>query len=100
MRTSSTFSILFWIYGTRAKNNQTSIYARVTVDGKRANISLKLKVNVRTWDSNKQRAKGSSKTSRTLNQYLDMSVTIGNHILNLTIRDNGIFQSSSGLNSC
>ena len=71
MRTSSTFSILFWIYGTRVKNNQTSIYARVTVNGKRANISLKHKVDVRTWDAKRQRAKGNGETSRTLNQYLD-----------------------------
>ena len=100
MRTTNTFAILFWAYSSRAKDNQTAIYARITVNGKKVNISLKHKVDIRTWDSNKQRAKGSSKTSRTLNQYLDMSVTIGNHILNLTIRDNGIFQSSSGLNSC
>ncbi len=51
MRTSTTFSILFWIYSKRAKNNQTDIYVRVTVNGKRANISLKHKVDVKKWDS-------------------------------------------------
>lgn len=71
MRTSTTFSILFWIYSKRVKNNQTSIYARVTVNGKRVNISLKHKVNVTTWDAQRQRAKGNSEASRILNIYLN-----------------------------
>jgi len=70
MRTSTTFSILFWIYSKRVKNNQTGIYARVTVNGKRVNISLKHKVNVTTWDAQRQRAKGTSEASRILNLYL------------------------------
>jgi integrase/recombinase XerD len=60
MRTKNTFSILFWIHPTRVKNNQTSIFTRITVNGKRANISLKLQIGVGLWDSNKQRAKGTS----------------------------------------
>jgi len=71
MRTSTTFSILFWIYSKRVKNNETSIYARVTVNGKRVNISLKHKVNVTTWDARRQRAKGNSEVSRVLNLYLN-----------------------------
>jgi len=46
MRNSSTISILFWIYAKRTKNNQTGIYVRITVNGKRVNISLKKKVDV------------------------------------------------------
>jgi integrase/recombinase XerD len=71
MRTSNTFAILFWIHTSRAKNNQTRIYVRITVNGKRANISLKYKVDILTWDSNRQRAKGNSEAARALNQYLD-----------------------------
>lgn len=41
MRTASIFSILFWIYAKRAKNNHTKIYVGVTLDGNRVNISLK-----------------------------------------------------------
>lgn len=51
MRTSNTFAILFWAYSSRAKNNQTAIYARITVNGKKVNISLKYKVDVRNWDA-------------------------------------------------
>ncbi len=71
MRTSNTFAILFWRHTSRAKNNQTRIYVRITVNGKRANISLKYKADIRTWDANRQKAKGNSEAARTLNQYLD-----------------------------
>jgi len=71
MRTSNTFTILFWAYSSRAKNNLTSIYARITVNGKKVNISLKHKADVRTWDSNRQRAKGNGEAARTLNQHID-----------------------------
>ncbi|MCF6295996.1 MAG: site-specific integrase [Flavobacteriaceae bacterium] len=70
MRTSNTFAILFWIHTSRAKNNQTRIYVRITVNGKRVNISLKYKVDVRNWDAKRQRAKGNSEIARALNQYL------------------------------
>lgn len=71
MRTSSTFSILFWIYGKRAVNNKANIYIRVTLNGQRVNISLKKKINVDTWDEKLQRAKGTGKDSRILNLYLN-----------------------------
>ena len=71
MKTSSTFSILFWADSARAKDNQASIYARITVNGKRATISLKRKVNIPDWDVHKNRARGASQKIRTLNNYLD-----------------------------
>ena len=71
MRTSSTFSILFWVYGKRAVNNKANIYIRVTLNGKRVNISLKKKINISTWDEKLQRASGTDKDSRILNLYLN-----------------------------
>ena len=71
MKTSSTFSILFWADFSRAKNDQASIYARITVNGKRATISLKRKVLVSNWDVHKNRARGTNQKSRILNSYLD-----------------------------
>jgi len=71
MKTSSTFSILIWINASRAKNNEAELFARITVNQKRANISLKRKVNIDSWDKNKSRAKGNSQKARLLNQYLD-----------------------------
>lgn len=60
MRTSTTFSILFWIYSKRAKNDQAGVYARITVNGKQKNISLKCKADINKWDSIKQREKGNN----------------------------------------
>ncbi len=72
MRTSSTFSILYWIYTQRAdKNNCSNIYARITVNSKKVNISLKQKVNVDLWNSQRQKVKGNSQVSRMINLYLD-----------------------------
>lgn len=71
MKTSSTFSILFWADFSRAKNDQASLYARITVNGKRATISLKRKVLVPDWDVHKNRARGTNQKSRILNSYLD-----------------------------
>ena len=71
MKASSTFSILFWANFSRVKNDKASIYARVTVNGKRATISLKRKVAISNWDIHKNRARGTSQNSRILNNYLD-----------------------------
>jgi len=71
MKTSSTFSILIWINASRAKNDEAEIFARITVNQKRANISLKRKININSWNKSNSRAKGNSQNARLLNQYLD-----------------------------
>jgi len=77
MKTSSTFSILFWADFSRVKDNQASLYARITVNGKRATISLKRKILIGDWDVHKGRARGTSQKVRILNSYLDETY---NHI--------------------
>lgn len=71
MRSSSTFSILFWVYAKRSKNNQAPLYARITVDRKKLNISLKRRIETRLWNAQKQRIKGNSQTAKDINGYLD-----------------------------
>ncbi|UII81280.1 site-specific integrase [Flagellimonas sp. CMM7] len=71
MRTLSTFSILFWVYTKRSKNNQAPIYARITVNKKKLNISLKRRVETRLWNNQKQRINGTNEKARNINQYLD-----------------------------
>lgn len=75
MKTSTTFSILFWADFARAKDKQASLYARITVNGKRATISLKRKTLVSDWDIHRNRAKGNNQKSRMLNSYLDETYT-------------------------
>ncbi|WP_147679072.1 site-specific integrase [Algibacter pacificus] len=71
MQSQTTFTLSFWVNATRIKNNQVSVFARVTVNGKRANISLQRKVVLSEWDSNKGRARCNKQESRLLNRYLD-----------------------------
>lgn len=71
MRTQSTFSVLFWIYTKRAKNNFAVVYARITVNGKKLNISLKRKVDLTLWNPKKQRVEGKSTESREVNEFLN-----------------------------
>ncbi len=71
MRARSTFSLLFWVTASRTKNNQVPIYARITVNGKRVNISLKRKVFISDWDSKLGKVKGNKQNAKLLNQYLN-----------------------------
>ncbi|WP_066223690.1 site-specific integrase [Formosa haliotis] len=71
MRTSLTFSVLFWIYSKRAKNNQTNIYARITMNGEKVNISLRQKVDVDAWNAKSQKVIGNSPAAKQMNLYLD-----------------------------
>ncbi len=71
MCTSSTFSVLFWIYTKRATNNLVVIYARITVNGRKLNISLKRKADLSLWNPSKQRVSGNCPQSKDLNQFLD-----------------------------
>lgn len=71
MRSSSTFSILFWINTNRTTNNQSTIFARITVNGRRVNLSLKQKIDVDQWDAKRQKAKGNTVSAREINYYLD-----------------------------
>lgn len=72
MRSYSTFSVLFWIYASRTdQNNQTNIYARITVNKKRVNISLKQKVDIDSWNAKRQKVKGNGAIAREINLFLD-----------------------------
>jgi site-specific recombinase XerD len=71
MKTSNTFSILIWINASRAKNNEAELFARITINQKRVNISLKRKINLDTWDKSKSRLKGNSENARKENLYIE-----------------------------
>ncbi len=56
MKTSKTFSIHFWLNMAKEKNGIAPIYARITVNGKRTEISLKRYQSVTSWDTKTKRA--------------------------------------------
>ncbi len=71
MQTSKTFSIHFWLNLSKKKEEISPIYARVTVNGKRAEISLKRSISVTYWDTRSKRAKPRTPDAQALNVYLD-----------------------------
>lgn len=73
MKTSHTFSILFWINNSRTTNGKSELFARITVNGKRANIGLKRKVFMDQWDIGSKRVKGNSSESRQINSQIDQT---------------------------
>ena len=71
MRTTSTFSILFWADLKKEINGEVLIYARVTVNGKRTNISTKKKINISLWNPEKKKAMGTTMEEKQVNLYID-----------------------------
>lgn len=70
MKTTQTFSILIWANNARKNHEGISLFARITVDGKRAEISLKKKVNPEKWDPKLGCMKGNSEEAKTINTYI------------------------------
>ena len=71
MQTNNTFAIIFFTKKSRSNIKKITIYARITVNGKRSEISLKRSISVCNWDASKGRARGTSQNIRLLNKYLD-----------------------------
>lgn len=65
MRSTNTFSILFLVNQKNKNDNQALLYARITVNGKRVNLSLKRKIDVSLWDS-KEKGQRNDKRSKTI----------------------------------
>lgn len=70
MQTQTSFAILFWIKKNRIKNGKALIYARVTINGSRLEISTQREVAIKDWDANSQSVKGRSNEARVINDQL------------------------------
>lgn len=71
MRTTNTFGIQFITRTNKIKDGLAPIYARVTVDARRVEISLKRYVNPKEWNGKKGMARGSREEIKSLNHYLE-----------------------------
>jgi hypothetical protein len=71
MRTEISFAIDFIIRLNKIQKHKALLYARVTVNGIRAEISLKEEILVRDWDGKQEIVKGKSEAARTLNHYIE-----------------------------
>ena len=71
MTTTNTFGVVFFIKRQKEKNDHVPIYARITVDGKRAELSLKINIHVDKWNHGSGKAKSKSEDNKALNTYLE-----------------------------
>ncbi len=71
MKTSKTFTILFWQNLAKKKGDSAPLYARITVDGKRAEMSLGIVFPIDAWNRKMNRANGKTREARILNEDLD-----------------------------
>ncbi len=68
----STFKLLFYLKKNAPKKDETiPIMARITIDGKLAQFSTKLSVDLKKWDLKYGRVIGRSNEAKSLNQKLD-----------------------------
>lgn len=71
MDSKNTFRILFWLNSAKIKNTLAPIYARVTINGRRAEISLARQCHPDSWDDRAHRMKGRNPKATVINNYLD-----------------------------
>ncbi|TYA55690.1 site-specific integrase [Formosa maritima] len=68
----NTFSILFFLQRNRATpDGKAPIYARITVNGKRAQFSIQRKIPIEKWDNNSGKVKGNSPEAKSINKFID-----------------------------
>lgn len=70
MKITQTFSILIWANKAKATNDGLPLFARITVDGKRAEISLKRKVDPNNWNAKAGQLDGKGEEVRATNNYI------------------------------
>ena len=71
MKSKPTFRILFWLNLAKKKEELAPIYARITINGRRAEISLRRQCAPENWDDRAHRIKGRNPQATLLNNYLD-----------------------------
>ncbi len=65
-----TFSILFWLEKSRTKDGKAPLSARITIDGKRTEVSTHRKVSVLEWNPDAQAVVGKSAEAKEINNHL------------------------------
>lgn len=77
MRSNNTFGIQFIIrIRKQQKDSPATVFARISVNGQRREISLKKKVEPRLWDETKGKARGARDEIRKLNEHIERVRTL------------------------
>ncbi|QGY47755.1 site-specific integrase [Maribellus comscasis] len=73
---TATFGVHFVIRKEKAKNGNAPIFARISVNRQRCEVSVKKSITVRDWDSRKGRVKSWKDEYKNLNSFLEQVRTI------------------------
>ncbi|MEP7233279.1 MAG: site-specific integrase [Ginsengibacter sp.] len=68
---TTTFNVVFHLRNTVQKDGQLPIYARITINGKRIELSVKQMMNPLHWNERRGAAKAINDEYKKLNNYLD-----------------------------
>ncbi len=71
MKSNQTFGIDFITRLCKSDKNAALLFARITVDGERKEISLKESIKIKDWDSSREIMKGHSLGAKTINNHID-----------------------------
>lgn len=72
MKSSKTFGIRFWLKkNAKNKNGELPIYARITINKKRAHLSLKRSIEEKYWSITTGRVIHSAPNSTAINRYIN-----------------------------
>lgn len=71
MKTNQIYSVQFLIKVVKAKNGKAPIYCRITVNGKRSEVSLKKYIEAMKWISAAGIVKGNTEEARVINNQID-----------------------------
>jgi integrase/recombinase XerD len=71
MKTTHSFAIDFIIRRCKDDKKQALIYARITIDEERKEISLKERINATDWDTEREVVKGRTEPVKSLNQHIE-----------------------------
>lgn len=71
MRSTNSFTLLFLPKSDKARNGVAPLYVRITVNGKRAILSLKRQVEISKWDAASGKLRGSGAFAIQINNYVN-----------------------------
>ncbi|SNT17277.1 Site-specific recombinase XerD [Ekhidna lutea] len=94
---NNTFSILFWLLNSRIskKTGEAPIMARITVNGKRAELATGKKVMPEKWNVNAGKVRGNSEEARVINYHLSKMEVKLQKIYDKLVEDDQYISSST-----
>jgi hypothetical protein len=84
----ATYSISTFIKSKNAGGNKALVYVRITINGERAELSIKRRVDRDRWDAAANRVRGNKEDAREINALLDATTLRLNKIYNKLLENN------------